>query len=1296
MSISFLGSLILNKIIEKEYISRKSEFENVLETFLDKKVDLGNYSGIRFLGISLSKSKIIDKLDQNSKIQVKNTFIGIMPIRSLLNQKWIFDIRPKETEINLNKDFFKRENSKVYPKKIKKNKMKFDLDINLKQLANIKVNDFGIDTRFKGRIIYKSNTNQIIGNIKSNFKEKGNLKLKLNSNLNQDKLSLEIFSNGINLKDYNYDLGERNFFVKQGNFKSNFKFQKSSKQTFCKGGISLSELKLNTSNLVETIDGDNVRFKCQGNNLLAKSQNLKYGTLISDFNLDIPLNQNINNINLNATVGYLDSTNPEIKLTGNLPYWFDKRGINLGNINSSFNINRTQLSNLNIFRSKGLRGFITAKGTIKGKIFNPNILINFNVDYPHFKGIRNREIWEGEIKNERKKYLVNMKNRYSPVPSFISFKFDSNIELEELTFSRVFNTNKGSLNITRNSENYIWNANNFTLDEIELSINNNKFDRIGGIINGYGFISTDQSNYKGRLALSEGKYRKIKLDNSIINFTLNENSLNLNSSLYPVDGGMIDIEIDSTKDKIFKANLQNISTDWSLLTALDIFRIDNQKINPKGKSRDLQVMPITNYGKSFKDNILDIEKILNEKSILEDKINLKRYLSKFESRYNANIIISGDRPDNYRLKTNLNGYLGLKNDSKKIEKEDFSIDLEGGFLSGDGLLRINKLPLNSVNIFLNRPRDFKGNLDINLLYNLDSKTFSTKISSNNTSISNSDINIQKGKVEYNKSIFDLDLSLLLNNTDIPIEITGSVPFNREDKLDLRIFGNGKFIELVDILADDYFTFIKGDITTRMIIKGSINKPITNGFIVINNSEVDLYNNIFKNINGTILFDFDSIEIKNFVATGEGNSDILIRGNLPFYEKNSLKKKNISFITNKNKAKTSNIKLVVDSNINIAGSFQYPIIGGKLSLYDGFVNLNNTNKKNIKNNKFKEKNFTKNWPELYWNKEEKIEILSNETILNSFLLGENVPKYLRNISFNNLQLKLGPNFKVQYGEMLQANLDTKTTTYFNGKIGKDLKAWGQMDLSKGKANLYTTPFKLDKNKDNYLLFAPSKGLVPYVEFHLVSKVPDSIMQISQNNLDLENKSSFETKADSNSFGSIGIGNTRKIKIEASYEGFLNQLSFEDENKSIQYRSSPSYSRSEIIGLIGGNSANLINRAFISQLDRGNVFGERFQLSLYPALIENNEPINNVFSNENLDINDGQETSSNYSSSSQAWVAEIGLDITDRINFAVQGTPDRDDLLPTGIFTFQPTSNLELLGSFDSSGDWKSQFQLFWRY
>ena len=33
---------------------------------------------------------------------------------------------------------------------------------------------------------------------------------------------------------------------------------------------------------------------------------------------------------------------------------------------------------------------------------------------------------------------------------------------------------------------------------------------------------------------------------------------------------------------------------------------------------------------------------------------------------------------------------------------------------------------------------------------------------------------------------------------------------------------------------------------------------------------------------------------------------------------------------------------------------------------------------------------------------------------------------------------------------------------------------------------------------------------------------------------------------------------------------------------------------------------------------------------------------------------------------------------------------------GIMTFQANPNLELLGSYDSNGDWKSQVQLFFRY
>jgi len=414
-----------------------------------------------------------------------------------------------------------------------------------------------------------------------------------------------------------------------------------------------------------------------------------------------------------------------------------------------------------------------------------------------------------------------------------------------------------------------------------------------------------------------------------------------------------------------------------------------------------------------------------------------------------------------------------------------------------------------------------------------------------------------------------------------------------------LIGNGKFIDLIDIFADEYFAFKEGDVNLRVILKGALNKPLLNGFIVVKDSEIDFLNNIIKDINSTIIFDFDSLEIQNLKAKAEDSGDIFIGGSLPFYSKNDSGKSKINVITNKFTLKTDNSNFLIDSDIDLSGSFENPVLGGNLSLNNGFINFNSNNQNKKLDKNFIRKEDKKNWPELYWNNKQSIEIISNETILNSLLLGETLPNYLDNLSFNNLKLKLGPNFKLQYSEIVQAYLDTKLDLNIKGKVGKDLNARGLIYLKKGRANLGTTPFKLDKNKDNYILFASRSGVVPYINFSLVSKVPDSIIPISENNQDKNISGDLDENATSNGFGAVGIGNTRLIKIEASYEGFLDQLSFEDENKRIQLRSTPSYNRSQIIGLIGGNSANLINRAFISQLNNADAFSERLQLSLYPA-------------------------------------------------------------------------------------------------
>ena len=61
VSSGFLGTFLLNNFLRNNYNSRKSELEDSIENFINKKVTLGDYSGIRFLGFALSNSEIIDK-----------------------------------------------------------------------------------------------------------------------------------------------------------------------------------------------------------------------------------------------------------------------------------------------------------------------------------------------------------------------------------------------------------------------------------------------------------------------------------------------------------------------------------------------------------------------------------------------------------------------------------------------------------------------------------------------------------------------------------------------------------------------------------------------------------------------------------------------------------------------------------------------------------------------------------------------------------------------------------------------------------------------------------------------------------------------------------------------------------------------------------------------------------------------------------------------------------------------------------------------------------------------------------
>ena len=1333
VSFGSLGIFLLNNFLRDTYNAKKLEIEDGIENLLNKKVNLGDYSGIRFLGISVGDSKIHDKKNIDSAINAKNIYVGIMPFRSLLNQKWIIKIKPEKTVINIDRDFFKIEKSYQTKKNVPNSNLVYDLNFNLANYSTFKLREIGLDTKVKGDFIYKSADKQIIANVVSNFENRGKLKLNFNKKLDKDFLKFELNSNGLNLGKSEYNLANRQFLLKEGKFKSKFKFQKISNQAICKGGFSLNKVKLNTTGLEEYINSDSLNFVCKENNLIANNLALNYGTLLSDFNLNIPLNQKVNEIDLYGTIKFETSSIPDFDLSAGLEYSIDKQGINFGNLNSNFELRRTNLEYLNIFKERGISGLISATGNLGGRIDNPEISVNFDIFYPKYKNLKNKEIWEGKINNTNKEYIIELETKSSPVPSFITLNFDSNRKLNKANILRLFlsktKLNKGNLNMVREGNKISWEAKNFPLNQLQMAIGNDKFDSVSGIINGEGLISLKDYYYRGKIDWRLGEYRNIKFANSLFSFFfIDEFNYELNSTLYPNDGGKIDINKYSLDKNIFDISFENISTDWTLLTLVDILNFENNQINKNKKSEKLKPLKIDLSNKSLEEKVNFINEFKASNLAYDDKYNLKRFINKFDGRYNAEFLIEAkDKNNLYIQNATLDGAIQGNKNTFSREKEKISLRLSGGVQKGNGVLNVNKIPLNTLNLLFDNPIDLDGSLNFDLSYDRDQKSYEiVKINSVNTRVNKNNFKFSKSKIELNDQIFTADLELKYENSEKPfILLNGSIPIkNKSEKKDLEksdnskkgltFYGNKAFIEIVDGFSKDFFDFKKGELFSFTFkIRGSIKNPELSGRLNIADSDVDFLETTLKNINGNIFWNFNEnfFEVIKFKGKDKDLGEIFINGKIPLYDTEEKTDQNIILKTKKLNLISENFNYIYDSNLNLKGSIYKPIFSGNITFRDGYYKLKNINLDTQENKRV--------WEELNWNYVDEIEIINDETPFSLVELRKMVPNYLQNFGFDNLKLDFGPNFRLEYSNIIKTYLDTniKGSRYLkiNGSINEDfdknkdhlkndqefkcgpLSIEGVIYLKNGIANLYTTPFKLNKNNDNHIAFVSRNCLIPLLDFSLISKVPEPTTKINLNNKDSDNSADLSPNDNSRDFSAIGVGNTRLIRIEASYLGFLDDLR---SSENIFLRSSPSYNRSQIIGLMTGNSANLINRTFISQINNADAFSERFQLSLYPALIENNDSISNIYANENLNLDNSGESNINMGGSSEEWIAEIGLDIDSWINLAVQTIPGRDDIPAQGILTLQLGPNdffdFQLTGSSDAEGDWKSQVQLFWRY
>ena len=563
-----------------------------------------------------------------------------------------------------------------------------------------------------------------------------------------------------------------------------------------------------------------------------------------------------------------------------------------------------------------------------------------------------------------------------------------------------------------------------------------------------------------------------------------------------------------------------------------------------------------------------------------------------------------------------------------------------------------------------------------------------------TVIYNRDIILDSGNILFKDNYLEFDIALRDKTSINTVKLGGIFPLISSYPIDLKVESHGDGLKFLTGLTRGNVSWNSGTADLSLLIGGTPENPLANGFLVLKNSDLLFQNKKIKNLNSTIVFDFNRLEVRTLKANIGVNGTLNSQGGISLFDSQLSESEPLAFSIERTRIKTTFTDMVTSSNIVVKGSILKPQLGGEVLISEGSIfakRTNNSDKTNTKKSEryqdSKEKIF-RSMPEQYWNQIEPLVLfIQDGEAPASRIVSSGVPGGFESLSFDNLKLKLGPSLRLVSQPL--ASFETNGSLILNGSFDETLDVSGVIKLASGYVNLFTTTFYLDQIEPNVAVFVPSMGLVPYVDVTLKSRVPDNVR-------DLSNFSS-------NGMASFGIGGSRFVNVVVTASGPADRIS-----ENFQLRSTPALGRSDLLGLIGGNSltnlissggngdvlASFLNRSFASYL-QGNINGflsDRLQISLYPAYLVGSDAENDA-SDSNSSSTDQEDTNL---PGQQAWVTEIGVDLNEKINFSVQAAPNRQDVPPKGNITFQINPNVGLLGSFDKDGNWQSQLQLYFRY
>ncbi|NET05663.1 MAG: DUF748 domain-containing protein [Symploca sp. SIO2B6] len=685
-----------------------------------------------------------------------------------------------------------------------------------------------------------------------------------------------------------------------------------------------------------------------------------------------------------------------------------------------------------------------------------------------------------------------------------------------------------------------------------------------------------------------------------------------------------------------KGELQDI------LTALQIFDLNDitrDSLFPKfDKNLDLNVEPVGMPQAPLQNQLQrfsEIEVLLAQQQQQREAASPLPDLAQAKGKFSGEVTVESKPDTAISAEFNLEGEdwqwgsYSAKNVTAQGELQESILTLEilrfqseeskatfVGTIGGEeqsGQLKIDKIPVIYVQQFVKEFVDlppaivFGGwvNASATISGSINNPQARGEINISDATLNQTPIKIAQGSFNYTDARLDFSAASFLDEDSDPLKVSGSLPYKipvatvkpDNDQLNLKINVENEGLALLNVLSRNQISWKGGTGKVDLDIQGSfdqnVNLPtniIAQGSAEIENATIEasvLQGEPLENINGKVLFNLDSIDVKKLqgkFSDGIVNAEGTIPIFKPARQENPLSVNIGQLALNLKGLYKGSVK----GEVEVGGTAVAPIISGNVDLFDGRVSLAGA-----------------------------AAGISQSQPSRGESENEDEAESIKPVEFSNLNLNLLEDIEIRYAPLFNFLASGRLT--LDGSMDPNqIKPRGRIDLKRGRVNLFTTQLRLDRRYENTAQFFPNQGLDPQLDVRLLASVTETTRR---------NQTPSDFSAEISDLEPTSFDSVQTVRVQANVQGKASALVESlagNSTDALKLTSTPARNETEIAALLGGGFvetlgrgettlglANLAGSALLS--NAGYFIGEALGLSefrLYPTTISDDDERNST--------------------------------------------------------------------------------------